>query len=135
MPDPIRVDSSEMKKLMGNMAKIAREVERSFPDQYDRPLEKTVSTAQGNAPRGETGELSNKIQHGVIEGKYPYVEAFSDHSAVNEFGGTHPVYGMPVYVKQEARPFLRPAVADHRDDIQKANLECVRDAARKAGYR
>jgi len=45
----------------------------------------------------------------------------------------HPVYGADRWVDQAARPYLFPAARDHKDEMEKAVIEAVGSAFKRAG--
>lgn len=56
------------------------------------------------------------------------------HGPINEFGGRHPVFGnRSVWVTQEARPRLKPAVDRNRPKVRAAIEAEVRKAGKRAG--
>lgn len=128
-----RIEIPQLSKFQRQLNDFGRDVEEALPEKYESPIRKTVTYAQGKAPR-LSGKLANSIQQDVDkDGPFIYVDA--PHAAITERGGTHPVYGQPVYVDQPARPFLGPAVDRYKRDLFEANVRAVKEASKKAGFR
>lgn len=127
-----RVEIPKLEKLRRQISDFSKDVEEALPDKYEAPIRKTVTYAQGKAPR-KSGKLANSIQQDADKDG-PFIYADAPHAVINERGGTHPVYGQPVYVEQPARPFLGPAVERYKDDLFAANQKAVQEAAKKAGF-
>jgi cation diffusion facilitator CzcD-associated flavoprotein CzcO len=70
----------------------------------------------------------------VSRKKAPHARPYEGITRSGKF--RHPVFGnRDRWVSQATRPFLDPAVRQHRDKVRRALVDLVDDAARRHGFR
>jgi HK97 gp10 family phage protein len=102
-----------------------------------RPVAQAIAAdAARRAPR-RSGRLAGSIRAGVRRGAPAVVIPFTQvpYSKIHEFGGRHPVFGnRDVWVAQNPRPFVGPAVDANREMAARAVEAALNKALTRAGW-
>lgn len=76
------------------------------------------ASAPGEAPAVDTGNLKGSIKVGEVTEDHAVLETNADYAAYLEFGTRH----------MAARPFMRPSVENHIDEIEAAVAAVINEA-------
>lgn len=75
-------------------------------------------SSPGSPPGVDTGNLKDSIKVGEVTGDHAILEATADYAGYLEFGTR----------RMAARPYMRPSVLDHMDEIQEVMTRVVDEA-------
>ena len=76
------------------------------------------ASAPGEAPAVDTGNLKGSIKVGEVTEDHAVLETNADYAAYLEFGTRY----------MAARPFMRPSVENHLDEIEAAMAAVINEA-------
>lgn len=137
MPDQFIALDDDWREVQRTLKKLAPDAAKAM----NRAIRREAKKVQADARRGYA-EYSTRIGRAVgvsVSSKHVALRLSAKkapHGPINEFGGRHPVFGnRNVWVEQEARPRLEPAVDEHREPIRERIAEEVIDAARQLGFK
>lgn len=130
----LSADMPELRSVLRDIRGISPDLAKAVRRNLRAEAKKVSDDARRRAPK-ESGKLARSISPRVSSSGQSSIVAKSPYSKIHEFGGRHPVYGnRDVWVKQEARPYMLPAVKDGREDFFKAADAALKEAAKKARF-
>jgi len=148
VPDPAIVGSLDpvsWGRLQRDLRDLGPEIRKELNDEIKGIADKMLTSAKRNASWSSRipGALSVSVTTSRVgvkasRRKAPHARAFEGVRRAG-FGATssfrHPVYGnRNVWVSQPTRPFLAPAIIEHREAFFAQAGEAVTNAARTAGW-
>lgn len=145
-PQPASLQFSQLQRDLGRMSTVQRRLIRQAAEQIGQSA---LSDAKSRASwsrripsaismRGFTDTTRGRV--GVelrVSKSVPYARAYEGISQQGSSGYfRHPVFGnRQVWVSQQTRPYLWPAVSGRRNQMLQAIEQVVEQAAREAGFR
>jgi len=137
--------SEDVRKLVNDLRKIGDGVGRNLGKQFKKAAGPVAAQAKSNA--SWSSRIPDAITVGVSSSRrYPGAQIKvskekAPHARLFEWPGRggsfrHPVYGnREVWVSQQGRPFIRPAVRAKGGEFIKACDRAVDETARAHGFR
>lgn len=132
----VGVDAADWEAANKLLRKAAPKVRKQMMKAVkDGVKQSVVPGAQRNASWSSRIPKSIGVSVTAREVKVRTRPAKAPHAGIMEFGGRHPVFGnRAVWVNQPARPFLGPAVEQHKGTITKLVAKETDKAMKSAGF-
>lgn len=133
--DMFRTFSRELKKVEPALAKsLNKELKRVMTETV-MPAAKSNASWSSRIPGAIKPQATTKgIGLRVARGKAPHGRPFEGIRGGSTF--RHPVFGnREVWVSQNTRPFLQPALDDNREAAVEGAQKAMMEAAKSAGFR
>lgn len=135
-----RIDPAQWAQFLRDLRQLAPEVRKQLTKELKTFLGPLADAAKQNAAWSTRipGAIAKTVAGRrlglrVRSAKAPHARPYEGMS-----GATfrHPVFGnRSVWVSQQARPFLKPAVESHRDEFMEAAGKAVDEAAQQTGWK
>lgn len=124
----------EINDLINDIQDMPGDIEHDVRDRWIDTTRDMARDAASLAPQ-RTGTLKRSIDSGIDGLGSPSVFAGTDYAVIQNYGGYHPVYGMPnVQVFQSGHHFMDRALERVDDQIMQDASDAVSEAGRKAGF-
>lgn len=140
-----RIDRDEFRRFMRDLKRLSPESRKAFVSEMKGLAGDMVTSAQRQASWSKRipGAIkpqvtARRVGLRVQRTRAPHGRPFEGITSTGKRGGEfrHPVFGnRDVWVTQKARPFLLPAVDEHRDEFLDKAGDAVDKAARKTGWK
>lgn len=133
--------AGQLRQAAADLREMSTEVRRGIRPALKEVAEPMVAQARANASWStripgaiRVSVLKRGVEIRVSRKKAPHARSYEGIGGNQSF--KHPVFGdRGVWVQQGTRPFLDPAVKQHRKKIAPALMRVVEDAAKRHGYR
>lgn len=124
-----------------DLQNMPKEIRKELRPAIRRAAEPIVSTAKAKASWStripaaiSLRVLKRGVKIVVSRKKAPHARAYEGIGS-DSVNFRHPVFDRDVWVTQRTRPFLAPAIQQHRAEVRAAVAKVVEDAARRHGFR
>lgn len=133
--------SAQLRRAADDLRAMSTQIRRGIRPAIKDGAQPMVAQARANASWStripgaiRVAVLKSGVDIRVNRRKAPHARPYEAIGGNATF--RHPVHGnRSTWVSQQTRPFLDPAVEQHRPKVRKALVDLVDEAARRHGYR